>query len=159
MTTTIKGLAFADKHLLAEITEIVERTQAQAVVRPRRSARRVALAAAILGAAAGLTLLAAPSVRAEGTPRVAQEYHACAVVLGLDPADQPYQDCISNLDRTLPRSGASAATGQAPTVASTQRHQSRLACTAAGLDPASPAFAECVATINRSLWESEQIYR
>jgi hypothetical protein len=40
----------------------------------------------------------------QGSSRMAQEHHACAVVLGLDPSEHPHDTCIRSLDRTLSES-------------------------------------------------------
>jgi hypothetical protein len=57
----------------------------------------------IVGAAA-IVLLASvhgSAHAAEGSTRIMQERHACSAILGLDPSERPYEDCIRSLDRTL----------------------------------------------------------
>ncbi|HEX9489909.1 MAG TPA: hypothetical protein VF930_06460 [Stellaceae bacterium] len=54
--------------------------------------------------ASGLASARAFANVAEGSSRMAQEHHACAVVLGLDPSEHPYDTCIRSLDRTLSES-------------------------------------------------------
>jgi hypothetical protein len=70
---------------------------------------------------------------AENSSRIAQEHHACAVVLGLDPSDRQYDTCITSLDRSLTE------WDQAQAV-QTDRH----ACAEKGLEPGTAAFAVCV---------------
>jgi hypothetical protein len=68
-----------------------------------RLSRRTTASAVIAGAAA-IALLASANTfanAAENPSRVAQEHHACAVVLGLDPSGRRYRTCISSLDRSL----------------------------------------------------------
>jgi hypothetical protein len=73
--------------------------------------RWAARSARLAGAAAVITLLASPQTfanAAEGSSRMAQERHACSVVLGLDPLDRRYDTCIKSLDRTPGGIGSSA---------------------------------------------------
>jgi len=76
---------------------------------------------------------------AESSPRMAQEHHTCAVVLGLDPSERPYDTCIRSLDRSLSESD------QAQRVES-----NRSACAQEGLSAGTPDFAACVVTAERS---------
>jgi hypothetical protein len=65
--------------------------------------RRTTASAAIVGVAA-IALLAfahTSANAAENSSRMAQEHHACAVVLGLDPSGRRYDSCIRSLDRSL----------------------------------------------------------
>ncbi len=76
---------------------------------------------------------------AEGSSRMAQEHHACVVVLGLDPSERPFDTCIRSLDRSLSESD------QAERVES-----SRSACAQAGLSPGTSDFAACLVKAERS---------
>ena len=71
--------------------------------------------------------------------RMAQEHHACAVVLGLDPSDDRYDTCVRSLDRSL------SDWDQARLVES-----NRTACAEKGLQPGTPAFAVCVVNAGQS---------
>jgi hypothetical protein len=57
----------------------------------------------MIASAAAIVLLASvhASYAAEDSTRIMQERHACAAILGLDPSERPYDDCIRSLDRTL----------------------------------------------------------
>jgi hypothetical protein len=68
-----------------------------------RRGRRATASAVIVGAAA-IALLAfahTSANAAENSSRMAQEHHACAVVLGLDPSGRRYDSCIRSLERSL----------------------------------------------------------
>ena len=94
----------------------------------------------IIGAAA-IALLAASSTlanAAENLARLAQEQHACAVVLGLDSSGRRYDACIRSLETSL------LEWDYARTV-STDRN----ACARQGLQPGTPAFAVCVVKAER----------
>jgi hypothetical protein len=106
-----------------------------------RPGRRVTASAVIVGAAA-IALLAfahTSANAAESSPRMAQEHHACAVVLGLDPAGVGYDTCIRTLDRSL------SEWDQARLV-----QNARSACAQKGLQPGTPAFAVCVVNAEQS---------
>jgi hypothetical protein len=97
--------------------------------------RRARGSALIVGAAA-IVLLASVSTSAhaaEGSTRIMQARHACAVVLGLDPSERPYDACIRSLDRTLSQLERSEP------VAS-----NRSLCAQKGLNPGTAAFDACV---------------
>lgn len=100
-----------------------------------------ARSAKLAGAAAVITLLASQTFAnaAEGSSRIAQERHACSVVLGLDPSDRRYDTCIRSLDRTL------AEWDQAQVVQTDRR-----ACSVKGLAPGTSAFAVCVVNAEQS---------
>ena len=100
--------------------------------------RWAARSAKLAGAAAFIALLASSGTvtnAAENPLRIAQERHACGVVLGYDPSDRRYDTCIRSLDRSL---------------AEWDRSQvvqiDRRACSEMGLEPGTPAFAVCVVT-------------
>jgi hypothetical protein len=63
---------------------------------------------------------------------MAQEQHACAVVMGLHQPGDLYDTCISSLDKTL------SALDRARLVAT-----DRSACAQRGFNPGTPAFAVC----------------
>jgi hypothetical protein len=61
--------------------------------------RRVAVPAAMLLSVAPASLANSPS-----SSRRAQEHHACAVVMGLDSSEAPYDACVRSLDSSLSQS-------------------------------------------------------
>jgi hypothetical protein len=100
-----------------------------------RPGRRATASAVIVGAAA-IALLAFTHTSvsaAENSSRMAQEHHACAVVLRLDPSGRQYDTCIRSLERSLSEWDRAA-------LVSTNRST----CTKKGLQPGTPAFALCV---------------
>jgi hypothetical protein len=99
------------------------------------------LSVKIIGAAA-IALLAAGNTLAnavEKPARLAQEQHACAVVLGLDSSGRRYDACIRSLERSM------SEWDYARTV-STDRD----ACARRGLQPGAPAFSVCVINAEQS---------
>jgi hypothetical protein len=76
---------------------------------------------------------------AETSSRTVQEYHACAIVLGLSPSGYRYETCIRSLDKSL------SEWDQAQGVES-----ARSACAQKGLAPGTPAFALCVLAEGKS---------
>jgi hypothetical protein len=105
-----------------------------------RLSRRTTASAVIAGAAT-IALLASANTFANAAenPRVAQEHHACAVVLGLDPSGRRYRTCISSLDRSLSE-------WDQVRLAESKRS----ACAQKGLNPGTPAFAVCVVNAEQS---------
>jgi hypothetical protein len=100
-----------------------------------RLSRQTTPSVKIIGAAA-MALLAFTNTfahAAENSSRMAQEHHACAVVLGLDPSGDLYDTCVKSLDRSL------SEWDQERLVAS-----QRSVCAQKGLEPGTPAFAMCV---------------
>jgi hypothetical protein len=61
-----------------------------------RLLRRIAVSAALLLSVAPAALANAPS-----PSQMAREQHACAVVLGLDPSESPYDACVRSLDSSV----------------------------------------------------------
>jgi hypothetical protein len=105
------------------------------------SSRRTTHSAKIIGAAA-IALLAAGNTFAnaeENPARLAQEQHACAVVLGLDPSERRYDACIRSLERSLSEWNYAR-------LVSTDRS----ACARDGLQPGTRAFAVCVVKAEQS---------
>ena len=96
---------------------------------------RRATASVITSGAAAIALLASTTFAhaAENSSRMAQEQHACAVVMGLRQPGDLYDTCIRSLDKTL-----------------SELDQARLAltdrsaCAREGLKPGTRAFAVCV---------------
>lgn len=84
-----------------------------------------------------------------------QEDHACAVVLGLDPSEASYRDCIDDLERNL-RPADPARAANAP---SSTRQKAGAACADAGLKEGSLAYSRCVVDIDQSLSAEQSIYR
>jgi hypothetical protein len=109
-------------------------TQTRAYSRFGRRSRRAAASA--LAAGAAIAILASASNfanAAESSASIAQEQHACAVVMGLHRPGDLYDTCIRSLDKSL-----------------AELDQSRLAwtdrsaCAQEGLRPGTPAYAVCV---------------
>jgi hypothetical protein len=99
-------------------------------------------ASAVIIGAAAIALLAfahTSADAAETSSRMAQEHHACAVVLGLDPSGDSYDTCIRSLDGSL------SAWDQARVVAA-----DRSACAQKGFEPGTPALAVCVVNAEQS---------
>jgi hypothetical protein len=115
--------------------------QAQARDPSARNCRRTVPSFGIIGAAAIALLAAASSFAdaAETTPRMAQEQHACAVVMGLHQPGDLYDTCIRSLNKTL--SGLDWARLVS---------KDRTACVQEGLQPSTPAFALCVVNAEQS---------
>ena len=116
-------------------------TRAQLRNSSARLSRRASHSVKIIGAAA-IALLAAGNNHAsaaENPARTAQEQHACAVVLGLDPSERRYDPCIWTLDRSLSE-------WDDVRLVSTDRDT----CARDGLQPGTPAFAVCVVKAEQS---------
>ena len=116
-------------------------TQMQGRDPSARLSRRATPSIKIIGSAA-IALLASANTfanAAENPSRVAQEHHACAVVLGLDPSGRRYRTCISSLAISLSEWD--------------QVHlaeSARSACAQKGLQRGTPAFAVCVVDAEQS---------
>jgi len=115
--------------------------QAQARDPSARISRRRAPSFGIIGAAAIALLASASSFAgaAETTPRIAQEQHACAVVMGLHQPGDLYDTCIRSLNKTL--SGLDQ-----ERLAS----KDRTACVQEDMQPGTRAFALCVVNAEQS---------
>jgi hypothetical protein len=103
---------------------------------------RRARASAIIAGAVAVALLASANNfarAADNSTRMAQEHHACAVVLGLDPSSERYDTCVRSLARSL------SAWEQAELIES-----HRTGCTEQGLEPGTTAFAVCVVSAGQS---------
>jgi hypothetical protein len=100
--------------------------------------RRARVSALIVGAVAIVLLASVPtSARAaEDSTRIS---HACAAVMGLDPSEEPYEDCVRSLERTLSKRKGSELTDS-----------SRSQCAQKGLDPGTAAFDTCVVKAEQS---------
>ena len=94
--------------------------------------RRASASALIVGAAA-IVLLVSVSTSARAAEDSTRISHACGVVLGLDPSELPYQDCVRSLDRTLSRLKRSELDAS-----------NRSQCAQKGLDPGTSAFDICI---------------
>ena len=117
-----------------DASDASDTTQTQGRDPRARLSRRMTLSVKIIGAAA-IALLAAGNTfanAAENPTRLAQEQHACAVVLGLDPSGRRYDACIRSLERSLSEWNYAR-------VVSTDRS----ACAQNGLQPGTRAFAVC----------------
>jgi hypothetical protein len=101
---------------------------------------------ALIGGAAAIVLFASvstPAGAAEDTTRIG---HACAAVMGLDPSEEPYQDCVRSLDRTLSKLKQSER-------AASNRSQ----CVQQGLNPGTAAFDTCVVEAEQSPSDSGRV--
>jgi hypothetical protein len=74
---------------------------------------------------------------------VAQEHHACAVVLGLDPSGRRYGACVRSLDESLSELDQAR-------LGTRLDESKRSACAQKGLTPGTPAFAVCVVNAEQS---------
>jgi hypothetical protein len=129
-----------DHHMLQQTSSIIAQKQERGGL--ACISRWAVRSAKLAGAAAVITLLASPQTfanAAEGSSRIAQERHACAVVVGLDPSDRRYDTCVRSLDRSL------AEWDQAQVVQTDRR-----ACSDNGLEPGTSAFAACVVNAEQS---------
>jgi hypothetical protein len=116
-------------------------TRAQLRNSTARLSRRASHSVKIIGAAA-IALLAAGNNHAsaaENPVRTAQEQHACAVVLSLDPSGRRYDACMRTLDRNLSEWDYAR-------LVSTDRDT----CARDGLQSDAPAFAVCVVKAEQS---------
>jgi len=77
-------------------------------------------------------------------------------VLGLDPSEAPYQDCIASLERNSPPADPPQSVGA---LRSADDQKTNAACADIGLDSRSAAFSECVADLNETLSDQGQIFR
>ena len=103
---------------------------------------RRATASAITSGAAAIALLAFGTTfahAAENSSRMAQEQHACAVVMGLRQPGDLYDTCLRSLDKTL------SELDQTRLVAT-----DRWACGQAGLKAGTPDFAVCLVNAEQS---------
>jgi hypothetical protein len=99
-------------------------------------------ASALIVRAAAIVVLASVHTSAhaaDGATPIMQERHACAVVLGLDPSELPYDECIRSLDRTLSQLRRSELAAS-----------DRSLCAGKGLSPGTSTFAICVVTAGQS---------
>jgi hypothetical protein len=107
-----------------------------------RISRWAARSAKLIGAAAVIGLFASAHTfadAAENSPRMTQEQHACAVVMGLHRPGDLYDACIRSLNKTL------SELVQARLVSS-----DRTVCAQEALKPGTPAFATCVVNAEQS---------
>ena len=121
--------------------------QAQACEPSSRLCRRTTPSVGMISAAA-IALLASISTFANAagtTPRMAQEQHACAVVMGLHRPGDLYETCIRRLNKTL------SELDQARQVS-----KDRSTCVHEGLQPGTPAFALCVVNAEQSPTEASR---
>ena len=116
-------------------------TRAQLRNSSARLSRRASHSVKIIGAAAIALLAAGNNLAnaAENPVRTAQEQHACAVVLGLDPSGRRYDACMRTLDRNLSEWDYAR-------LVSTDRDT----CARGDLQPGTPAFAVCVVKAEQS---------
>jgi hypothetical protein len=103
--------------------------------------RRMTLSVKIIGAVAIALLASAGTVAnaEENSTRLAQEQHACAVVLGLDSSGRRYDACIRSLERSI------SEWDYVRTVST-----DRGVCARQGLQPGTPDFSVCVINAEQS---------
>jgi hypothetical protein len=131
------------------------------MLQPRRSPPVLGSLALIIvvigiGAAASAHAFAEP---ADQATHPAQEHHACAIVLGLDPSEAPYQDCVAVLERNLPPRDPPPAIASAGSADRTTRHKANAACADIGLEQGSLGYGRCVLDVDQTLTDEQQIYR
>jgi hypothetical protein len=116
-------------------------TRAQLRNSSARLSHRASRSLKIIGAAAIALLAAGNNLAnaAENPVRTAQEHHACAVVLNLDPSGRRYDTCMRTLDRNLSEWDYAR-------LVSTDRNT----CARGDLQPGTPAFAVCVIKAEQS---------
>ena len=116
-----------------------------------RRCGRLGCRAAPLAMTVGATAISLPigahnfANAAENSPRMAQEQHACAVVMGLHRPGDLYETCIRSLNKTL------SELDQARQVS-----KDRSTCVHEGLQPGTPAFALCVVNAEQSPTEASR---
>jgi hypothetical protein len=166
MLRTAEGIATPYGPLSRELAEFIRETRPLLLLlcppcRPRHRRRRIATATAALIGTATISLLASAHAFAELANQakyLAQERHACAIVLGLDPSEAPYQDCVAVLERNLPPRDPPLAIASAGSADLTMRHKANAACTDIGLDQGSLSYGRCVLdSIRRSRTNSRSI--
>ena len=102
----------------------------------RRVLQRAALAAALL-------VMTIPAALADPqADRLAQEQHACAAILGLNPSVGGYDGCVGSLQRSQ------SAAPQDNEVA---------ACAYVGLGSTNGGFDQCAANLRATLWNQENL--
>jgi hypothetical protein len=116
-------------------------TRAQLRNSSARPSRRASHSVKIIGAAAIALLASGNNLAnaAENPVRTAQEQHACAIVLSLDPSGRRYDACMRTLDRNLSEWDYAR-------LVSTDRDT----CARKDLQPGTPAFAVCVVKADQS---------
>ena len=163
---TAKGIAISHGLLSRELTELIRETRPELLYPPCRPGHRrrgiTTAAAALIGAAMFSLLLASAQALAESpgqVARLAQEHHACAVVLGLDASEAPYQDCVAALRRDLPPVDPPSAVASADSADLSTRQKANAACADIGLERESLAYGRCVVDVQQALSDEQQIYR
>ena len=160
MTQTTPGITTPYGVLSPDVAELVRDTRPELLCPQHRSPcnkGRLGIAVTALIGAATIMLLA--SVHAFAGPlapatRLAQEHRACAVVLGLDPSEAPYQHCIESLARTWPQTDPPQLASLDPTP-QTPHQKAIAACAAVGRDQDSA----CVVDLDQTLSDDQQLYR
>jgi len=165
MLRNAEGIATPYGPLSRELTEFIRETRPELLCppcRPRHRRRRIATATAALIGTATISLLASAHAFAEPADQakyLAQKRHACAIVLGLDPSEAPYQDYVAVLERNLPPRDPPLAIPSAGSADLTTRHKANAACTDIGLEQGSLGYGRCVLDLDQTLTDQEQIYR
>ena len=126
--------------MISKTSSNITETQGQGPL--GRFGRWVAGSAKVAGAAAFIALLASSGTlanAAETSSRMAQERHACAVVMGLHEPGDLYDTCIKSLNKTLSEFDQAR-----------QVSKDRSACIQEGRQPGTRAFALCVVNAEQS---------
>jgi hypothetical protein len=100
--------------------------------RRQQMENRRRVSALIVGAAA-VVLVASVSTSAPAAEDSTRISHACATVMGFDPSEEPYEDCVRSLDTTLSQLKRAKLTAS-----------NRSLCARKGLNPGTSAFDTCV---------------
>jgi hypothetical protein len=111
------------------------------ITQTQRYGRRTRASVVTGGVAAVALLIGASNFAkaAEISPRMAQEQHACTVMLGLHQPGDLYDTCMRSLNKTLSELDQAR-------LASTQQS----ACADQGLEPGTTAFGLCVVNEEQS---------
>ena len=126
--------------MISKTSSNITETQGQGPL--GRFGRWAAGSAKLAGVAAFITLLASSGTlanAAETSSRMAQERHACAVVMGLHKPGDLYDTCIKSLNKTLSEFDQAR-----------QVSKDRSACIQEGRQPGTRAFALCVVNAEQS---------
>jgi hypothetical protein len=161
MPMTIDGVS-PDTTMAGDLTEFVRETAPELLVPDRAPMRRahgvipiaVAIGTAVIALLVSIRAFADPA----GAPsNVGKADHVCAVVLGLDPSQASYAECVASLSRNLPvEPQALAVIDKGP---QTTRQKAAVACAEIGLDAGTVAFGRCVTDLDQSLSAQQMLYR
>lgn len=156
---TLDGVG-PDNTITGDLTELVRETAPELLApdrAPIRRRRSIALAAVAVGAAAVALLVSFRTLADPVAGSGAKADYVCAVVLGLNASQAPYQECLASLSRNVPGNPqAMAVKDRRP---QTTRQKAAAACAEIGLETGSVAFDRCVTDLDQSLWAQQMLYR